>query len=90
MNKKDLIDILAERNDFYKKDIAVIVDDLFEVIVEGVKSKGKVSIHGFGSFVNTERSSREYRNPKTGESVQAPAKNVIRFKAAKALKDALN
>ena len=50
----------------------------------------KVNLPGLGQFEVTERSAREGRNPRTGETISLPASKGVKFKAAKALKDAVN
>ena len=50
----------------------------------------KVSLHGLGIFESRERKARECRNPQTGEKMKVAAKKAVAFKAAKALKEALN
>ena len=100
MTQKELVKATAVAvNDAYKaegkKTISEgIVDDVFKA---GIKIAGdklasgdKIQLNGFGSFEVTKRAVREGHNPATGEKIKIPAKNVVKFKAAKALKDSIN
>ena len=73
-----------------KKDIEVVVNEVFDTIKNTLASGEKVAIAGFGSFEVVERAARECKNPRTGEPVHVEASKVPRFKASKALKDAVN
>ena len=66
------------------------VDAVFEVIAEALAREEAVRIAGFGTFETKSRSARTGRNPRTGESVSIPASKAPSFKAAKALRDAVN
>ena len=87
MTKADLIDEVAKNSDLSKKDAEVIVQAVLDSIVESLKNGGKVELRGFGSFRLRERTSRQGRNPKTGEKVFVPAKKVPFFKAGKELRE---
>jgi integration host factor subunit beta len=87
MTKADLIDEVAKNSDLSKK---AIVQAVLDSIVESLKGGGKVELRGFGSFRLRERSSREGRNPKTGEKVFVPAKKVPYFKPGKDLRELIN
>lgn len=91
MNKENLVKTVAEGIDgATKKDIAVVVDTVFETIKDALVAGEKVAIAGFGSFEVAERAARECKNPRTGEPVHVDASKAPRFKAGKALKDAVN
>lgn len=91
MNKEGLIGSVTENLDgATRKDVAVVVDEIFDVIKNTVAIGEKVNIAGFGSFDVVERAERVGRNPKTGESVKIKASKSPKFKASKALKDAVN
>ena len=91
MTKFDLINLLAERLEFLSlKDTKIIVDVVFDSMTEALAKGDRIDIRGFGSFTIKERIEREGRNPKTGESVQIPAKREIHFKLGKELKDRIN
>ena len=73
-----------------RKDSEVIVDTIFEGIVKSLRGGDKIEIRGFGSFRTRHRNSRVGRNPKTGERVEVPAKDIPYFKPSKELKDLVN
>ena len=75
------------RGDFV---IEIIVDTVLENIGETLSSNGRVEIRGFGTFSVRHRSARNGRNPRTGEAVVVPAKNVPMFKPGKGVRDRLN
>lgn len=89
MNKKDLINVVAEKTGMTKKDSGLAVESVFDVIKETLSKGEKVQIIGFGNFEVRERSARKGRNPQTGEEIDIPATRVPAFKAGKALKDAV-
>lgn len=90
MNKVELTKSVATRIGATQKDTAVYVDAVIESIKDGMIEDGKVQIVGFGTFEVKERAEREGRNPATGESMKIAACKVLKFKAGKALKDAVN
>ena len=91
MNKEILVKTIVENNEgATKKDIAVVVNEVFDTIKNTLASGEKVAIAGFGSFEVAERAARECKNPRTGEPVHVEASKAPRFKAGKALKDAVN
>ncbi len=90
MTKADLIDEVAKNSVLSKKDAEAIVQAVLDSIVESLKGGGKVELRGFWSFRLRERSSREGRNPKTGEKVFVPAKKVPYFKPGKDLRELIN
>ena len=91
MNKENLIKVVSESIDgATKKDIAVVVDEVFDTIKNTLASGEKVAIAGFGSFEVAERAARECKNPRTGEPVHVAASKAPKFKAGKAFKDAVN
>ncbi|MEX0934078.1 MAG: HU family DNA-binding protein [Candidatus Paceibacterota bacterium] len=88
-NKAALVDIVNETMGGTKADAERAVDALFGAVVDTLKSGGEVSVAGFGVFSAKERAARTARNPRTGEPIQVPAMRVPKFRAAKALKDAV-
>ena len=91
MNKENLIKVVSESIDgATKKDIAVVVDEVFDTIKNTLASGEKVAIAGFGSFEVVERAARECKNPQTGEPVHVEASKAPKFKAGKAFKDVVN
>jgi DNA-binding protein HU-beta len=90
MNKNDLAEAVAQATDNSKADAAKAVDCVFETISAALKSGDSVQLIGFGSFSVADRAAREGRNPRTGETLQIAASKQPKFKAGKALKDAVN
>ncbi len=90
MNKNDLIESLAEEFELTKTYARDLVDRVFEKIMEAANSGEEVALFGFGRFKVVERGARTGRNPQTGETVKIPARKVLKFEAAKALKESLN
>jgi DNA-binding protein HU-beta len=62
------------------------VDAVLAAIVDGVKTEGRFSLVGFGTFLKSERPARQGRNPRTGKTIEIPASSSIKFKASAALK----
>ncbi len=89
LTKSQLMQALAEKNDMSKKDVVSFMDNLAELAYSEVKSNGEFVLPGFGKLVKVNRKAREGRNPATGETIQIPAKTVVKFRLAKAAKDAV-
>ncbi len=66
------------------------VEAVFALITTTLAQGGRAEARGFGSFAVRHKPAREARNPRTGEAVQVPAKNVVVFKPGKDLRDTLN
>jgi DNA-binding protein HU-beta len=90
MNKNDLIESLAEEFDLTKSYARDLVDRVFEKITEAAYDGEEVGLFGFGKFKVVERQARKGRNPQTGEAVKIAARKVLKFEAAKAMKEGLN
>ncbi len=90
MNKSDLVAAVAEDAGISKADVAAVVDGVFDAITGALTSGDNVQLVGFGSFGVSDRAAREGRNPRTGETIQIAASKQPKFKAGKALKDAVN
>ena len=90
MTKADLVDHVTALGDLTRRDGEVIVETLFDSIIDALKLDDKVEVRGFGSFRSRQRKPRTGRNPKTGESVAVPAKRVPYFKPSKELRDLVN
>ena len=88
-NKAALVDFVHGVVGGTKAQAERAVDALFDAIVGTLKEGGEVSIAGVGIFSVKQRAARTARNPKTGAAVQVPATKVPKFRAAKALKDAV-
>ena len=90
MNKTELISAIAEKAELSKKDADKALKAFTDVVAEELKKGEKVQLVGFGTFEVSERAAREGRNPQTGETMKIAASKAPKFKAGKALKDALN
>ena len=90
MNKTELVAAMAESADLSKKDAEKALKAFIEVVTDELKKDEKVQLVGFGTFEVAQRADREGRNPLTGEKMQIKASKAPKFKAGKALKDAVN
>ena len=90
MNKTELIAAIAAKADLSKKDAEKAVKAFTDVVAEELVKGEKVQLVGFGTFEVSERAAREGRNPSTGETMKIEACKAPKFKAGKALKDAVN
>ncbi|WP_106397998.1 HU family DNA-binding protein [Actinocorallia populi] len=81
MNKRELVDAIAERLSGSKKEAAEAVDAVLDTIQATVAKGEKVAITGFGSFEKADRPARTARNPATGKTIEVPATSVPKFKA---------
>jgi len=89
MNKQAIADKIHAVLGTTKADADRAVEAFIDAIVEGLKKGDEVSIAGLGIFSAKMRPARQGRNPRTGESIQIPAMRVPKFRASKALKDAV-
>lgn len=87
MNKKDLVNFVAEDAGVTKKDANTLVNSVIEGIKNGLMNDAKVGLVGFGTFSLAKRNARTARNPKTGEAIAVPEKIVPKFKASNTLKE---
>ena len=90
MNKNDLVAKVAATAGLSKSDATKAVDAVFEAIEGTLKNGSDVRLVGFGTFTVTKRRASEGRNPRTGETIKIPASKLPKFRAGKALKDAVN
>ena len=87
MNKNELIHIIADNAEVTLSEAEKCLNAFTKAITESLKRKQNVTLVGFGTFQTKDRSAREGRNPKTGETVKIPAATVPSFKAGKTLKE---
>jgi DNA-binding protein HU-beta len=90
VNKNDLIATVANNTGLSKADSTKAVDGVIDAIIDSLKTKTEVRLVGFGTFSVSRRAATTGRNPRTGEAIQIPASNQPKFKAGKALKEAVN
>jgi DNA-binding protein HU-beta len=90
VNKNDLIGVVAAETGLSKSDATKAVDCVFDSITTSLKKGTEVRLVGFGTFAVAERAASKGRNPRTGDPIDIPASKQPKFKAGKALKDAVN
>ena len=90
MNRAELIVAMAKQADLTQKDAEKALKAFTEVVTAELKKGEKIQLVGFGTFEVSERAAREGRNPLTGEAMTIAACKAPKFKAGKALKDAIN
>lgn len=90
MNKAELIDVVSSSVDVSKAEAARAVDAVFDGITGSLQRGDSVTLVGFGTFSVSERAARMGRNPRTGQSISIAASRTPKFKAGKALRDAVN
>jgi integration host factor subunit beta len=90
MTKAELVEDVAKTAELTKKDAERLVDIIFQSLIDTLNSGEKIELRGFGSFRLRERNERRGRNPKTGSSVDIPAKRVAYFKPGKELREIIN
>lgn len=90
MNKADLVSSLSEKTGLTKTKSNQVIDSLVETISEALQGGDKVTLVGFGTFTTSQRDARKGRNPKTGESLEIPAKRVAKFKPGTELSKSVN
>ena len=90
MNKAELVAAMAERAELSKKDAEAALAAFTNIVAEELKKGEKIQLVGFGTFEVSERAERTGRNPQSGAEMVIPASKAPKFKAGKALKDALN
>ncbi|MFT5111225.1 MAG: DNA-binding protein HU-beta [Parasphingorhabdus sp.] len=90
MNKSELVDALANATGGTKADATLALDSVVSIITDAMRAGDTVAITGFGAFSVGDRAARTGRNPQTGEAIDIAAAKIPKFKAGKALKDAVN
>ena len=90
MNKNDLVAAVAGSAGLSKADASKAVDSVFDSITNSMRNGNEVRLVGFGTFSVAQRNARNGRNPQTGATIYIPARKQAKFKAGKALKEAVN
>ena len=90
VNKNDLVAAVSARSNLSKSDTQKAVDAVFDEISGALRNGSEVRVVGFGTFSVATRKASQGRNPRTGERISIPASRQPKFKAGKALKDAVN
>lgn len=89
MTKSQLYSYLAEQSGKSRKEVATFMDLLTATAYSEVKKSGEFTVPGIGKLVKKNRAARQGRNPATGATIQIPAKTVVKFRVAKAAKEAV-
>jgi len=89
MTKTQVVAYLAEQVELPKKTVATLLEALVTLATKEAKATGQFVVPGLGKAVKAARKARMGRNPQTGEAIKIPAKTVVRFRLAKAFKDAI-
>src|SRR5215469_7893019 len=89
MTQTQLVRTLAEQSEVTNKQARAILDGLSSMAISEVKKNGLFVLPGIGRLVRVDRKARMGRNPATGEAIKIAAKKVVKFKVAKAAKDAI-
>ncbi|HUX66760.1 MAG TPA: HU family DNA-binding protein [Terriglobales bacterium] len=89
LTKTMIVSNLAEATGLNKKESAQYLETLAALAIRETKRSGQFTIPGLGKLVKQQRKARMGRNPQTGEAIKIPAKTVVKFRVAKAAKDAI-
>ncbi|PYV36036.1 MAG: DNA-binding protein [Acidobacteria bacterium] len=89
MTKSQVVSHLAEHAGIQKKAAAAVLEEIANLATKETKTSGMFVIPGLGKSVKAHRKERMGRNPQTGEAIKIPAKTVVKFRLAKAFKDAV-
>lgn len=89
MTKSQLLEAMATETGMSKKDVGNFMEKLANLALKEVKKNGEFVIPGLGKLVKINRAARMGRNPATGEQIQIKAKTVVKFRVAKAAKEAV-
>ena len=89
MTKNQILAALSEKTEMSKKEVGEFFDTLTALAYDEVRTNGEFVLPGFGKLVKAHRKARMGRNPATGEEIQIKAKTVVKFRLAKAAKDAV-
>ena len=90
ISRDEIAEAMQNEFGFNRKLCLDIVNDIIEIIIEGLQNDKKVKIHNFGTFKMNNKKSRVGRNPKTKEEYNISSRNVVTFKASKVLLEFIN
>ena len=90
MTKVDIVEGIYEKVGYSKKEMAKIVEYIFDIIKDTLIKEDKIKISGFGNFVIRNKRARRGRNPQTGDHLEITARRVLTFKPSPVLKASLN
>ena len=89
LTKAQLVSAMSDKTGMTKVDVNKFLETLHATAVTETKKAGQFTLPGFGKLVKAHRKARKGRNPQTGEEIKIPAKTVVKFRVAKACKDAI-
>lgn len=89
MNKSQLLQTLAEKSGKSRKEVSEFLEMVVDLAYSEAKKNGEFTLPGLGKLQKKARAARMGRNPATGESINIPAKTVVKFRVSKAAKDAI-
>ena len=89
MTKSEILAAMAEGTNMSKKEVGEFMEKMTNLAYKEVKNNGEFVLPGIGKLVKVHRKARQGRNPATGETIQIPAKTVVKFRVAKAAKEAV-
>ena len=90
MVKVDIVDKICDKVGFSNKEVAKIVETVFDIIKETLQREDKILVSGFGNFVIRNKRARRGRNPKTGVDIKITPRRILTFKPSPVLKASLN
>jgi len=90
MTKVDIVEAIYEKVGFSKKEVAKIVESIFDIMKQHLQQEDKIKLSGFGNFVIRNKRSRRGRNPQTGNDIEITPRRILTFKPSQVLKAALN
>ena len=89
MKKSELLNRIATKLDMKRRSVELTIDAFIEALCEGLRKESKVNVAGLGIWSVKDRKARTAWNPKTGETVQVPAKRVVKFRVSKDMKTSI-
>jgi len=90
MTKVDIVGNIYEKVGFSKKEVAKIVESIFDIMKDHLQHEDKIKISGFGNFVIRKKRARRGRNPQTGDDIEISPRRILTFKPSQVLKATLN
>ena len=90
MTKEQLIEDLAKKYDIENPKMKKIINEMLDVMSQAIQKDGKMELYGFGKFIKNHYNSRRGINPQTGKPLVIPAREGVRFKPSKKLKEIVN
>lgn len=89
MNKKEFVQFMAKHNNIQQAEASNIVDKFTNTVITALRKEKEIKLIGFGNYIVSEIAAKKGKNLQTNEPIDIPAYNQIRFKASKAMKEAI-